>query len=236
MKTVGLIGGMSWKSTQHYYQIMNECVQDCLGGHNSIEAIMYSVNFARILDLADKNAWELISQEMIKLAQNLEEAGADFLAIACNTVHKVFPEIQEAITIPILHILDPVGKEIRSNNLKKVAILGTKRTLKEDFYRERLEELYGIEVIIPDESELGFLEKIIFEELSVGKIDPVSSQSLIKLVNRLSDRGAQGMVLGCTELGLLINQTDATVPLFDTALLHAQACVKLACQDEFKSP
>jgi aspartate racemase len=229
MKTIGLIGGISWESTQHYYQLMNRYIHAKLGGHNSIEAIIYSVNFERILVMIHQDRWDLVEKEIILLAQKLETAGADFLILTSNAIHKVFSQVEEAVSIPMLHIADPTAEAIQKAGIKTVGLLGTKVTMEEPFYKDRLLERYDIKTVVPEEADRASLHKIIFEELTVGKILDKSRSKLLTLIDKLSQKGADGIILGCTELTLLISQKDTPVTLFDTTALHANAVVDLAC-------
>lgn len=227
MKTVGLIGGMSWESTRVYYQLMNEHVYAQFGGHNSIEAIMYSVNFERILKFVHRDEWEAVGNEIASLAKKLEIAGAHFLLLTSNAIHRVLPQVQAAIQIPILHIADPTAKAIQKAGIKKVGLLGTKVSMEERFYKDRLSNLHGIEVVVPQKEDREWLQKIIFEELTVGEICSNSKGMLLRLIQKL---GTQAVILGCTELTLLVNQKDTPIPLFDTTALHAKEAVELACR------
>jgi aspartate racemase len=229
MKTVGLIGGMSWESTKHYYQLMNQQVHAKLGGHHSIEAIIYSVNFERILKLVHQNEWEKVAEEIAKLAKKIEIAGASFLILTSNAIHKVFSQVQTAIGIPILHIADPTAEVIQKAGIQKIALLGTKVTMEESFYKDRLLKKAGIETLIPDDEDRDFIHKIIFGELTIGKIEDSSRKKILTIINKLWSRGARGIILGCTELTLLVSQKDTPVPLFDTTTLHVTAAVDLAC-------
>jgi aspartate racemase len=230
MKVVGLIGGMSWESTQHYYQLMNQFVRDRLGGHHSIEAIIYSVDFERILQLVHQGNWSEIEKEMVHIAKTLEKAGADFLILTSNAAHKVFYQIETALHIPILHISDPTAKAIQKAGIQKVALIGTKVTMEEPFYKDRLMAQYGIEAIVPEALTREDLQAIIFDELTLGKIHDSSKKRVLLLIEKLRKQGARGIILGCTELTLLIHQTDTAIPLFDTTTLHAKAAVDFACQ------
>lgn len=231
MKTIGLIGGMSWESTHHYYQLMNQYMHSRLGNHNSIEAIIYSVNFERILTLVHQGEWQTIGQEIARLAKKLETAGADFLILTANAIHKVFPQVEAAVSIPMIHIADPTAEPILKAGIKKVGLLGTKVTMEEEFYKNRLFNKYGIEVIVPESHDRDTLHSIIFDELTIGKISDSSRKKLVALIEKLWNRGARGIILGCTELTLLISQKDTQVPLFDTTALHAKAAVDWALQD-----
>jgi aspartate racemase len=228
MKVIGMLGGMSWESTQHYYQLMNQYVHAKLGRHNSIEAILYSVNFERILTLIHQDKWELAGQAIIRLAEKLEIAGADFLILTSNAVHKFFSQIEAAMRIPILHIADPTAKAIQAAGMKKVGLLGTKITMEEQFYTQRLLD-HGIEAFVPEDRDRESLHKIIFDELTVGQIRKDSKEKLIGMIAKLNKQGAEGIILGCTELTLLISQKDTHIPLFDTTALHAHAAVDFAC-------
>lgn len=229
MKTVGVIGGMSWESTQLYYQLMNRQVQARLGGHNSIEAIIFSVNFEKFLALTHQNNWKAIQEEISRLAKKLEAAGAHFLILAANSIHMVFPQVEASINIPLLHIADPTAEAILQAGVKRVALLGTKVTMEEPFYRDRLSSRYAIETIIPESHERQALHRIIFDELTVGKIYDHSRKKIGNLIQKLRDRGAKAVILGCTELSLLLDQEDSVLPLFDTMTLHAKASADLAC-------
>lgn len=230
MKTIGLIGGMSWESTQHYYQLMNQYVHAKLGKHNSIEALIYSVNFERILAWVHQNQWESVGQEMAYLAQKLEGAGAHFLILTSNAIHKVFSSVEAAVNIPVIHIVDPTAEAILKEKMNKVGLLGTKVTLEEPFYKGRLYEQYGIETLIPEEKDRNSLHNIIFEELTVGKIQHTSRAKVLAMIDQLKERGAKGVILGCTELTLLLTQKDSPILLFDTTDLHARAAVNLSLQ------
>ena len=228
MKTIGILGGMSWESTLQYYRMMNEQVQEQLGGHHSIEAIIYSVNFEEILPLVHVNDWDSIAMRLSKLAIKLETAGADFLIMTSNAIHKIFPQIESALNIPILHIVDPTALAIQSEQIKKVALLGTKVTMEEPFYKQRLQDEFGIEAIIPDETDRAEIHRIIFDELTKGIVKEGSRNRLIQMISKLADRGAEGIILGCTELNLLIHADDVCVQLFDTTALHSKAAVAKA--------
>ncbi len=229
MKTMGVIGGMSWESTQHYYQLMNQYMHAKLGGHNSIEAIIYSVNFERILTLVHQDNWGAVEKAIAHLAKKLETAGADFLILTSNAIHKVFSQVEAAVNIPILHIADPTAEAIQKAGIKTVGLLGTKVTMEESFYKDRLLHQWGIEALIPDAHDRESLHKIIFDELTVGKILDSSREKLIAWIEKLGKQGAEGIVLGCTELTLLIGQKDTRIPLLDATALHARAAVDLVC-------
>lgn len=222
MKTIGLIGGMSWESTIPYYRIINEVVKEKLGGLHSARCILYSVEFAEIEALQVSGDWETSGEILGDAARKLQDAGADFIVICTNTMHKVAPQVQSMITIPLLHIAEVTAGELQKCNISKVALLGTKYTMQQDFYKAKLNEV-GIDVLIPGEKDIECINKIIFEELCLGIINFDSKQEFLRVINELSGKGAQGAILGCTEIGLLVTQEDTTVPLFDTTRIHARA-------------
>lgn len=232
MKTIGLIGGMSWKSSKEYYQIINEYTNEKLGKLHSCKCIMYSVDFEEIIAAQESNNWDKVADILIEAAQGLERSGADFVVICANTVHKVADKIQSKINIPLLHIIDVTAAEIKKQGLKKIALLGTKYTMQQDFYKEKLKEKSGLEVIIPNSEEILFIHHVIHDEIALGKINLVSKKKLKAIITRLAKEGAEGVILGCTEIPLLIKQKDVTVPLFDTLTLHAKAAVNYALEEE----
>ncbi|MGE4277754.1 MAG: aspartate/glutamate racemase family protein [Lawsonibacter sp.] len=221
MKTIGLIGGMSWESTVTYYQMINETVKQQLGGLHSAKILLYSVDFAEIEAYQASGAWEKSGDVLAEAAQNLEKAGADFIVICTNTMHKVAPQMAERIHIPILHIAEATAEELIKQNIRRVALLGTKYTMTQDFYKEKLVKS-GIEVLIPDADDVETVNHIIYDELCLGKILPASKQNYLKIIEKLAARGAEGVILGCTEIGLLIQQADTTLPVFDTTQIHAR--------------
>ncbi len=225
MKTIGLIGGMSWESTQEYYRFLNEGVKEKLGGLNSAKILLYSFNFQEIEELQHRGEWAALTHEMVEAARKLEQGGADLIAICTNTMHKMAPEIEEAIDIPLLHIADVAGREIERRGLKKVALLGTNFTMTEDFYRGRLLEKFGIEVLVPEEGERKVVHNIIYDELCRGIIREESREAYIEIIEGLKDRGAEGVILGCTEIPLLIGDGDVSIPVFDTTKIHSAALV-----------
>ncbi|KPU43490.1 aspartate racemase [Oxobacter pfennigii] len=220
MKTIGLIGGMSWESTVKYYQIINETVKQKLGGLHSAKCLLYSVDFDEIEKYQAKGEWEKSGDVLAKAAYNIEKAGADFLVICTNTMHKVVPQIESKISIPILHIADVTADELVKHNIERVALLGTKYTMTQDFYKEKLISR-GIEVLIPEDRDIELVNSIIFDELCLGVISEKSRNECVRIIGGLSERGAQGVILGCTEIGLLIKQEDVDVELFDTTVIHA---------------
>ncbi|WP_456271363.1 aspartate/glutamate racemase family protein [Bacillus sp. AK031] len=229
MKTIGLIGGMSWESSLEYYRMINEEVKTEMGGLHSAKCIMYSVDFEGIARYQREGDWKKAGDVLGEAAAALEEAGADFILLCTNTMHKVIGQLEERITIPILHIADAAAQSLRANGIRKAALLGTKYTMEQEFYKERL-QLNGIEIIIPGEVYRNKINSIIFEELCLGKIDNSSRLYFKKIIEELETKGAQGIVLGCTEIGLLVKEGDSGVPLFDTANIHAKAAVRKAIE------
>jgi aspartate racemase len=230
MKTIGLIGGMSWESSVEYYRIINEAARDALGGLHSAKSIMYSVEFAEIEALQHAGRWEEAARILVAAAQSLEKGGADFALICTNTMHKLYDEVQEKIKIPLLHIADATAEVIKAGGFSKVALLGTRFTMEEDFYKGRLVEKYDLEVIIPTAEEREQIHRVIYDELCVGKIMASSRHQYTGIINRIIGEGAQGVILGCTEIGLLVKQEDSSVPLFDTTEIHAKAAVRYALE------
>jgi aspartate racemase len=230
MKTIGLIGGMSWESSAEYYRIMNQTVQERLGGLHSAQCILFSFNFQEIEHLQHQGEWEKLTDLMIRAAQRLEGAGAEFLIICTNTMHKMAEEVQSSVGIPLVHIADAAAKAIMEKGLDKVALLGTRFTMEEDFYKKTLREKYKLNVIIPSESDREVIDHVIYTELCRGIMHQSSRGQFKAIIEKLSSNGAQGVILGCTEIPLLISQQDAEIPLFDTTKIHAQAAVEIALQ------
>jgi aspartate racemase len=228
MKTIGLIGGLSWESSKEYYRIINETVNERLGGLHSAKCILYSLDFAESREIQQTKGWDEVTKILIDAAQRLEAAGADIVLICTNTMHKSVPEIQRKIHVPVLHIADATAEKVLGKGLKKVGLLGTKMTMEEDFYKGRIRERFGIDVLVPDKDERDFIERVIFDELCVGKINASSKKTLKEIVGKLADNGAEGIILGCTEIPLLIKQEDVNVPVFDTTEIHAKAAVEFA--------
>jgi aspartate racemase len=226
MKTIGLIGGMSWESSLEYYRIINELVKDKLGEPHSAKSIMYSVDFAEYENLQHEGNWNLLSDKMVKIAQKLEKAGADLVLICTNTMHKMAPEVQENINIPLLHIADAAADEIKKQNIKKIGLLGTNFTMEQNFYKGRLKEKHGIDVVIPKKEERKIIHNVIYKELISGLIKDQSRDKFIKIIKNLKARGAEGVVLGCTEIPLLIKDKDVDIPVFNTTELHAIKAVE----------
>lgn len=220
MKTIGLIGGMSWESTVTYYQIINEAVKERLGGLHSAKCILYSVDFQEIEECQARGDWEKSGEILADAAVSLERAGADFIVICTNTMHKVTPVIQKAVAIPVIHIADATAAELKRKNISKVALLGTKYTMLQEFYKERL-MAHGGEVLIPDDAGVELVNRVIYEELCLGIISEASKAEFLRIILELESQGAEGVILGCTEIGLLVKQQDTSVPLFDTTVIHA---------------
>lgn len=230
MKTIGLIGGMSWESSDLYYQIINKKVQHALGGVHSCQSLLYSFDFAEIANLQHQNNWEELSNKMVNAAQSLEKGGADFILLCTNTMHKVADTIQQNITIPLLHIVDATSEEIQRKSLKKVGLIATKFSMEGDFLRNRFKSKFDIDTIIPNENDRNEIHKIIYEELVKGIISNNSKQKILEIIDNLIAQGAEGIISGCTEIELLIKPCDVKVELFETTRLHAEHAVKLALQ------
>ena len=227
MKTIGLIGGMSWESTVPYYQIINNEVKKRIGGLHSAKVILYSVEFDEIEKCQSNGDWEKSGDILGDAAQGLEAAGADFILICTNTMHKVAPQIQSMIHIPIIHIADATAQELEKCQIRRVGLLGTKYTMTQEFYKQRLIDR-GIEVMIPDLEDIDSVNDIIFHELCIGKIREESRKKFQNIIDSLKDKGADGVILGCTEIGLLIHQADSSLPVFDTTMIHAKRAVEIA--------
>ncbi|WP_172559950.1 aspartate/glutamate racemase family protein [Vibrio fluvialis] len=228
MKTIGMIGGMSWESTLSYYKAINEGVKAALGGLNSAQICLYSVNFEPIEKLQHEGKWDETAQLLAQAAKSVEAGGADFLLICTNTMHKVAPEIEAQISIPILHIADATAKQLQQDGIERVGLLGTRFTIEQEFYKGRLQQQFGIDVLIPDAEQRQQVHRVIYEELCMGTIRPESRAQYVEIVEDLYRRGAQAVILGCTEIALLIQQHDTDVPLYDTTKIHAEQAVQLA--------
>ena len=228
MKTIGLLGGMSWESTVPYYRQLNEAVKARLGGLHSAKVVLYSVDFAEIERLQHCGDWESAGAVLADAARALERAGADFVVLSTNTMHKVAPAIESAVKIPLLHIADPTAAAIRKAGLSRIGLLGTRFTMEQDFYRGRLVERHGIDVLTPEADDRELVHRVIYEELCLGRIEERSRQAYRDVMQRLVERGAQGLILGCTEISMLVGEEDASVPLFDTTAIHAAAAAQLA--------
>ncbi|MGD0749879.1 MAG: aspartate/glutamate racemase family protein [Anaerolineales bacterium] len=232
MKTIGMIGGMSWESSLEYYRIINEAVKELLGDLHSAKSLMYSVDFAEIEVLQREGRWQDATRAMIQAARAVEAGGADFLIICTNTMHKMADEVQKSISIPLLHIADATAEAIQAQGLLRVGLLGTQFTMEQDFYRGRLVEKYALDVLIPDRADREIVHRVIYNELVLGKIVPDSKAEYLRIISALAKAGAEGIILGCTEIGLLVSQADSTLPLFDTTRIHALAAVRYALQDK----
>ncbi len=227
MKTLGLIGGMSWESTVPYYQIINEAVKDRLGGLHSARLILYSVEFAEIEEMQSAGQWDTAAEVLGDAARKLESCGADYIVICTNTMHKVAPQIQRMISVPVIHIADATAEVLKQDGIRRIALLGTKYTMTQDFYKQRLID-QGFEVLIPAEEDIEPVNRIIFDELCVGEIKDESRKEYQRIIQDLKDRGAEGVILGCTEIGMLIKPEDSVLPVYDTTLIHAQAAAEAA--------
>lgn len=228
MKTIGLLGGMSWESTTDYYRLINTLVKQHLGGLHSAKIVLYSVDFAEIETLQQQGNWQQAAQLLTEAALNIEKASADFLVICTNTMHIVAEQIQQKINIPLVHIADATGEALLAQNIKTVGLLGTAFTMEKEFYKGRLTNNYGLNVITPNEQDRQQVHQIIYHELCVGSIKPESKQTYLAIIDKLVAEGAEAIILGCTEIGMLIKQQDTKIPLFDTTSIHAEKAVKLA--------
>jgi len=228
LRTIGLIGGMSWESTVPYYRLINETVKSRLGGLHSAQLVLYSVDFHEIERLQHTGDWARAGAVLADAARSLEAAGADFLVLCTNTMHKVASSIEAAVTIPLFHIADPTAAEIRRAGHSTVGLLGTRFTMEQAFYRERMSERHGLHVIVPNQEDRDTIHRIIYEELCLGIVLPESRNVYRKIMNSLISDGVEGIILGCTEISLLVSQQDAAVPLFDTTAIHARAAAERA--------
>lgn len=223
MKTLGLLGGMSWESTLPYYRTINETVRERLGGLHSARLLLYSVDFAEVERLQHAGDWDAAGALLGRAAASLRDGGAQLLVICTNTMHKVADAVEAASGLPLLHIADPTGAAIRASGLRRIGLLGTRFTMEQAFYRQRLSERHGLEVIVPDEADRERVHRVIYDELCLGQVREPSRDAYRRIIASLAARGAQGVILGCTEIGLLIGPADVAVPLFDTTALHARA-------------
>ena len=230
MQTIGLIGGMSWESTIPYYRQINEAIKERLGGLHSAKIILYSVNFQEIEQLQHQGKWDEAGKILADTALLLQQAGADFLVLCTNTMHKVAPAIESTTQIPLLHIADPTAQAIKQAGYKRVALLGTRFTMEQDFYRGRLSHKHGIEVLVPGIEDRSQVHQIIYDELCLGILKESSRQTYREVIQRLASQGAEAVILGCTEISLLIGAKDSPLPLFDTTAIHASAAAKQALQ------
>ncbi len=228
MKTIGLVGGMSWESSLEYYRIINQRIKERLGGLHSAKIIMYSFDFAEIEHLQHGGRWDEAGGVMIEAARLLENAGADLILICTNTMHKMADDVQKSISVPLLHIADATAERLKEMGLRKAGLLGTRFTMEEDFYKGRLKKKYGIEVVIPDLEEREKIHRVIYDELCVGETKDASRQRFIEIINNLISQGAEGVILGCTEIPLLVKQEDVDLPLFDTTMIHASRAADIS--------
>ncbi|WP_278183539.1 aspartate/glutamate racemase family protein [Vibrio misgurnus] len=228
MKTIGMLGGMSWESTASYYKAINESVRHKLGGLHSAKICMYSVDFNEIERLQHQGKWAETAKILSKAASRIESGGADFLLICTNTMHKVAPEIESSISIPILHIADATAKKLVSDGIKKVGLLGTRFTMEQDFYKQRIIDRFGVEVIVPNADEQTVIHDIIYNELCLGIIKQNSRNQYLEIINGLYHQGAEAIILGCTEIALLVQQEHTDIPLYDTTAIHAEEAVLLS--------
>lgn len=230
MKTIGLIGGMSWESTASYYRIINEDVKARLGGLHSAKAVLYSVDFHDIEHLQATGNWEEAGRVLAEAGKSLKRAGADFIVLCTNTMHKVADAIEGAAGIPLLHIADPTAVRIKASGIKTIGLLGTRFTMEQDFYCGRLREKHSLNAIVPDSEDREFVHRVIYDELCLGKIVESSRTRYREIIARLVDRGAEGIILGCTEIALLVSQHDSPVPVFDTTRIHGESAVDFALE------
>ena len=230
MKIIGLLGGMSWESTVTYYEILNRTVAEKLGGYHSAKIMMYNVDFAPLENNMGTGNWAANAEILSKAAKRLEDAGAEFIVIATNTMHKLVPDIEKKINIPILHIADTTAKKIKEDGLTKVGFLGTKFSMTQDFLHERFRKA-GLEVMIPDEADIELVNNVIFDELCLGKVLESSRKEYQRIIYSMKEQGAEGVILGCTEIGMLISAEDSVLPVYDTTLIHAREAALKALKD-----
>lgn len=228
MKTIGLLGGMSWESSIEYYRIINQVIRQKLGGLHSAKSVMVSVDFSPIEDLQRQDRWDDAAQILTASALQIQAAGADFMLIATNTMHKVYPQIQQALRIPVLHIADATAAKISQAGLSRLGLLGTIYTMQQDFYRGRLEQRFGLQIMLPELDDQKKVNQVIFEELVVGRLEEQSRIYFQNVIQHLVAMGAEGVILGCTEIPLIVNQDACDVPLFDTTYIHAEMAVEIA--------
>jgi amino-acid racemase len=234
MKTIGLIGGLSWESSILYYRLINEAARERLGGLHSADSLMYSFDFHDIEVLQHEGRWDEAAARMVEAAQQLERGGAELIVICSNTMHRMYDEVQAKVGIPMLHIADATAERIAAARLHRVGLLGTRYTMEQEFHKGRLVERYGLEVLVPDAAGRDTVHQIIYDELVVGVIKPESKAAYVEVMRDLVARGAECIILGCTEITLLVGQDDTTVPVFDTTAIHAVAAVEAALTTEIK--
>ena len=228
MKTIGLLGGMSWESTAGYYRAINQRIKNKLGGLHSAKIVMVSVDFEPIEKLQMSGDWDRTAEILVQAAKGVEAAGADFLLICTNTMHKVAPQIEEAISIPILHIADATAEKLLDQGIKTVGLLGTAFTMEQNFYKGRLVEQHGLSVLVPNDADREIIHNVIYQELCLGEVKESSKQEYLRIIDALAEQGAEAVILGCTEIGMLVKQQDTEVPLLDTTEIHGQKAVELA--------
>ena len=231
MKTIGLIGGMSWESSIEYYRIINQTVKAKLGGLHSAKSVMYSVDFAEVEILQHQGRWAEAAKMLVEAAKRLENAGAELIVLCTNTMHKAAEEIQANVEIPFLHIADATAQRVAASGIRTVGLLGTRFTMEEEFYKGRLAQNYGLSVIVPDAQAREVVHRVIYDELVVGRIEPSSKTQYVGIIEQMIHQGAESIILGCTEIGLLLRQEDSQVPLFDTTRIHAEAAVEYALKE-----
>ena len=232
MKLAGLIGGMSWESSTHYYQLINRGVQQRLGGLHSAKLLMYSVDFDEVAAQQREGRWDDSAATLADAARALVRGGAECVVICTNTMHKFADDVQKAAGVPLLHIADATGERIRNAGMQRIALLGTRFTMEQDFYRGRLEERFGLEVLIPPEEDRELVHRVIYEELCLGTIDNGSRAAYLEIIRGLQRRGAEGVILGCTGIGMLVSEDNSPLPVFDTTKIHADAVVEWMLGDE----
>jgi aspartate racemase len=227
-KTIGVIGGVSWESTLLYYQLINEAIRERLGGLRSAKLLIYNFDYQSIVELERQDRWDEVGEQLGNAARVLQDGGADFLILCCNTLHKVTPSIEKSITIPFFHIADATGSELSNKGIEKVGLLGTQFTMEDGFYASRLSEKFGLEVLTPGIQDRKLMDSIIYNELCVGVISLESKKEVIRMIESLQQNGAEAVLLGCTELGMLIKKDDSSIPVYDTTLLHANQAVNIS--------
>ena len=230
MKTIGLLGGMSWESTATYYRLLNEGVKQRLGGLHSAPIVLHSVDFAPIAELQKAGDWAACGRQLSAAAQGLQQAGAELILICTNTMHIVAPQISAAVSVPLLHIGDAIGARLQQDGIGKVGLLGTAFTMEQSFYKDRLTEQFGLQVLVPDAAQRAVVHQVIYDELCRGRFEAASRQQFVQVINDLVAAGAQAVILGCTEIGLLVQASDVSVPLYDTTVLHVEAALARALQ------
>lgn len=228
MQTIGLLGGMSWESTELYYRSMNELVKNALGGLHSAEIVLVSLDLGPLAELQHRGDWPAAGEHLARAALRAQAAGAEFLLICSNTMHEVAPRVEAAIDIPLLHIADATAAGVKSAGVRKVGLLGTRFTMEQDFYRGRLEREHGLEVIVPNDADRALVHRVIYDELCLGRIEDASRREFLRIIEDLRSRGAEGVIEGCTEVVLLVRPEHTEVPLFDSGFLHARAAVERA--------